>query len=293
MKPVRTARYRPPAEADSLILLVASGCPNNTCAFCGMYKGQPYEILPLPEVFAEFEAAARRTPDTKRIFLADGDVMALPFEFFQQVLLKLNALFPRLSRVNVYANSISINAKSPEELKTLHALKLSIAYTGIETGSDTVLEHLCKKDRAADAVTAAEKLHAAGIRQSVMVLIGAGGREFSKSHITETAKVLNEMQPPLLSLLTMTPVPGTPLFQWVKKGAFHVLTQGQVLEEVKMLLSKLKMNATVFRCNHTSNPLPLEGRLPKDTERLISEVDWLLANGEGLDEPALVSPWML
>ncbi|MFH0920605.1 MAG: radical SAM protein [Fibrobacterota bacterium] len=290
---MRAARYRPPAEADSLILLIASGCPNNTCAFCGMYKGQPYEIRPWDELSHEFESAARFYPDTRRIFLADGDVMALPFPLFQQILLKLNALFPLLSRVNIYANSISINAKSIDELQTLRALKLSIAYTGIESGSDAILELMKKKDRAIDALDAAEKLQKAGIRQSVMVLMGAGGQALSEAHVRDTARVLNKMQPPLLSLLTVTPVPGTMLYQWVEKGTFRVLTQGRVLGEVRTLLSLLEMERTVFRCNHTSNPLPLEGRLPKDTGRLIAEVDWLLANGVGLDEPALVAPWML
>lgn len=288
-----SALYRPPAEADSLILRVAIGCPNNTCAFCGMYKGHAYEIIPWNELTAEFERQARNEPGTMRIFLADGDAMGLPFDLLRQILLKLNMLFPKLSRVSVYASSLSINALSTDELRTLRGLKLATAYTGIESGSDAVLEFLHKRDKAADAVAGAARLQQAGIRQSVMVLMGAGGQSLSESHIRESAAVLNSMQPPLLSLLTLTPVPNTPLFKWIEQGSFQVLSQRQILEEIRSLLAMLNLKSTVFRCNHTSNPLPLEGRLPKDTARLIAELNFLLKTGPNLDEPALVPPWML
>ena len=127
--------FRPPAEANSLIFQVAHGCPHNTCRFCGMYKGVQYSQRNIEESLQEFIETANLYPETRRIFLADGDVMMLPFPTLKTYLSALNSLFPRLARVNVYANGSSIIDKTPEELEELHSLKLNTLYLGLESGS--------------------------------------------------------------------------------------------------------------------------------------------------------------
>ncbi|MFA6717393.1 MAG: radical SAM protein, partial [Victivallaceae bacterium] len=175
--------FRPPAEADSLIFQVAYGCPHNTCRFCGMYKGVRYSLRGMEEALAEFIKSAEYYPETRRIFLADGDVMLLPFEMLKTYLVALNSLFPRLARVNVYANGSSILDKSDEELAALKKLKLNTLYLGLETGSQKILDLVNKGEKVNVMVDAIKRAQKHGLRCSVMFLLGLGGKEYSAEHI--------------------------------------------------------------------------------------------------------------
>jgi len=263
--------FRPPAEAESLIFQVALGCPHNTCRFCAMYKGEPYRVRPQTEVLSEFAQAARQYPDERRVFLADGDVMALSFERLRAMLEALNRLFPHLARVNLYANGSSVLAKSDAELAALRQLKLSTLYVGLESGDEDLLKKVDKGESAAGMCEAVRRAQAAGLKCSVMVLLGLGGREGSARHADATAALLNRMQPRLLSALRFVDVPGTDMYE-----GYQPVTERGAVSELARLLRGLELEKNVFRANHTSNPVPLEGRLPKDRDALVSLLESLL-----------------
>jgi len=263
--------FRPPAEAESLIFQVALGCPHNTCRFCGMYKGVPYRARPEAEVLAEFAAEARRHPGERRIFLADGDVMAFSFERLRAMLEALNRLFPHLARVNLYANGSSVLAKSDAELAALRDLKLSTLYVGLESGDEALLRQVDKGETAAGMCEAVRRAQSAGLKCSVMVLLGLGGREGSARHADATAALLNRMQPRLLSALRLVDVAGTEMY-----AGYRTVTEREAVAELIRLLRGLELEKTVFRANHTSNPVPLEGRFPKDRAALVSLLESLL-----------------
>jgi len=263
--------FRPPAEAESLIFQVALGCPHNTCRFCAMYKGVPYRVRPLEEMLAEFEKAARRYPEERRVFLADGDVMALSFERLRVMLEALNRLFPRLARVNLYANGSSIMAKSGAELEALRQLRLNTLYVGLESGDEQLLQRLDKGETAAGMCEAVQRAQAAGLKCSVMVLLGIAGRGGSARHADATAELLNRMQPRLLSALRFVDVPGTAMYE-----GYQTVTEHEAVDELIRLLRRLELEKTVFRANHSSNPVPLEGRFPKDRDALVSLLESLL-----------------
>lgn len=256
--------FRPPAEADSLIFQVALGCPHNTCRFCAMYKGVPYRVRPQSELLDEFAEAARRYPEERRIFLADGDVMALSFERLRVILDALNRLFPHLARVNLYANGSSILAKGAAELEALRQLKLATLYVGLESGDEELLRKVGKGETAAGVCEAVRRAQGAGLKCSVMVLLGLGGRDGSARHADATAELLNRMQPRLLSALRFVDVPGTSMPE-----GYRTVTEFEAVSELIRLLRGLKLERTVFRANHTSNPVPLEGRFPKDRDALV------------------------
>jgi radical SAM superfamily enzyme YgiQ (UPF0313 family) len=263
--------FRPPAEADSLIFQVALGCPHNTCTFCGMYKGVPYRVVPEKEVLATFEQAARWHPETRRIFLADGDVMILPFEKLRWMLTTLNTLFPRLARVNLYANGTSILSKSSEELAQLRDLKLQTLYMGLESGDENLLKQVHKGETAEGMCEAVQKAQAVGLKCSVMILLGLAGRKGSQEHAEATARILNRMQPRLLSALRFVEVRGCSMFP-----DYQTATEYEVICELITILKGLELEQTVFRANHTSNPVALEGRLPKDRDTLVASLETLL-----------------
>jgi radical SAM superfamily enzyme YgiQ (UPF0313 family) len=271
--------FRPPAEADSLILQVDQGCPYNRCTFCGMYRGVPYQRHALPDIRLMIAREARRAPDTRRVFLADGDVMRRPFAELQEILLLLTGHFPRLARVNLYATGSAIHAKSDRELQTLRELKLHTLYVGLESGDETTLRAVRKGETAAGMIEAGRRAQAAGLRISVMILLGLGGQPRLREHARATAVALNAMQPRLLSALRVVPVPGTELQADVAAGRFVPVTEHQAVEELRLIVQALELTNTVFRANHSSNVIPLEARFPRDQARLLAQLDFLLASG--------------
>ena len=280
--------FRPPAEAGSLIFQVARGCPHNTCRFCGMYKGVQYSLRGMEEALAEFIESAKYYPDTRRIFLADGDVMLLPFEMLKTYLIALNSLFPRLTRVNVYANGSSILDKTDKQLMELRRLKLNTLYLGFESGSQKVLDLVNKGEKVDVMIEAVKRAQACGLRCSVMILLGLGGKPYSKKHAELTALALNKMQPRLLSALRFVQVPNTKMF-----AGFEAVSEYEAVSELRDIIAGLELAKTVFRANHTSNPIPLEGRFPNNKNDLLNLLDSQLNSNELDKDSPGVTPMFL
>lgn len=277
--PPNNPLFRPPAEADSLILQVDQGCPYNRCTFCGMYKTIPYQSRPLPEVRNLIVQEARHAPDARRIFLADGDVMRRPFAELRDILLMLGEHFPELARVNLYATGSGIQAKTSAELRQLRELKLHTLYLGLESGDEETLRLMLKGETAAEMAQAGRLAQECGLRISIMILLGLGGQARLREHALATAATLNLMQPRLLSALRVVPIPGTRLHAEVESGRFSLITERQVVEELRLIVQNLELTNTVFRANHSSNVVPLEARLPRDRQQLLAQLDFLLASG--------------
>ena len=285
--------FRPPGEADSLILQIDEGCPWNRCTFCGMYKGQRYRRRELGQVCDLIAQEAHKSSDIRRIFLADGDVMSRSFAELRHILETLLAHFPRLARVSMYANGASIGSKTSAELTALRSLKLHTLYMGLESGDDDVLRDCEKRETAAEMVAACNQAQAAGLRMSVMILLGLGGMTRSRQHVEHTAAALNMMQPRLLSALRVIPVAGTRLEEAVRNGSFTLQTEHGAVCELRDIIARLTLNATVFRANHSSNIVPLEARFPHDKNRILMMLDTLLASGSLDQKSAGFMPFWL
>ena len=264
--------FRPPSEANSYLLPVTDGCSHNKCSYCAMYITKRFSVRPLDDVLEDIEQAAQLMPRTRRVFLLDGDAMTLSAAKLTPILEALRASFPELQRVSSYTNAISINNKTDEELVQLRALGLTLGYLGLETGDEIVNERIVKGASIDDQVRAVRRAQAAGIKMSVMVLLGMGGRERTREHAIETGRVVSRMDPRYISCLCVTPVPGTPLHEQVEDGTFEMITPEETLEELRLLVENLELSGAVFRSNHASNYLPLGGRLPADKERLLEAI---------------------
>jgi radical SAM superfamily enzyme YgiQ (UPF0313 family) len=279
MRPFRNnPQFRPPAEADSLILQVDHGCPYNRCTFCGMYRNIRFRRLELPEIGCLIAAEARADASVRRVFLADGDVMRRTFDELSAILKTLQRHFPGLTRVNTYATGSAIAGKTDDQLRALRADKLHTLYMGLESGDEDTLRRVRKGEDAGVMVEAACRAQSCGLRMSVMVLLGRGGTEQTQAHIEGSIQALNAMQPRLLSALRVVPVPGTELFEDEKAGRFSQVSERGVVEELRRLIEGLDLRNTVFRANHSSNVVPLEARLPRDRLRLLAKLEALLAS---------------
>ena len=270
--------YRPPSEADALILQATIGCSWNHCTYCDMYRDKAFSQRSLDEVLEDVRAAGRAHGSTiEKVFVADGDALVLDLDCWETILATCRETFPRLRRVSAYATALNLLQKSVEELSRLAQQGLGLLYLGPETGDDETFKRIAKGSGFAEHVEAAQRMHAAGIDLSTIFLLGAGGTARSAEHAEASARLIGEMDPAYLSLLTLTVIPGTPIHRLVERGAFELPDIGGMLREIRMIIDQARPTNALFRTNHASNYLPLAGRLPADRERLVALVDRALA----------------
>lgn len=265
--------YRPPSEANSLIVQVTYGCSHNTCAFCSMYREKRFALRPLNEVLEDFQMARQAYSRVERIFLADGDALVRKAEELYTILDTIRALFPECARVTSYASPSSIRLRTEEELHTLRDKGLTMVYMGLESGCDEVLRRMQKGHLSDEIIAMGQKVRRCGLALSVTAITGLGGPELLERHALETAAAFNAMNPEYIGMLTLMVEPETPLYDWVHAGTFQLLTQEQVLEETRLLVENLSSPGSVFRMNHASNYLALRGTLNGDRDAMLAEID--------------------
>ncbi|MDQ7008012.1 MAG: radical SAM protein [Acidobacteriota bacterium] len=277
--------FRPPSEAESLILQLTVGCSWNRCTFCAMYRGKRYRVRSVREVVEEIRAAARRTAPRK-VFLADGDALAAPPNRLEEILETIRAELPSVGRVGIYGDSRAILRCGAEGLRRLAERGLGIVYFGAESGDDATLRAIRKGATAARQLEASKLVLEAGIKLSVMVLVGLGGKAGSRRHAEATGRFLVAASPTYAAALTLTPVPSSPLYEAWKAGEFELPDRWGMLEEVRVLLTSMEGYRGLFHANHASNYLPLRLRLPRDRQPALALLDRVLERRD----PSLLVP---
>jgi radical SAM superfamily enzyme YgiQ (UPF0313 family) len=277
---------RPPSEAGSYILQVTYGCSHNECIFCGTFMDKPFQVRPQAEVMEDIKMAGVYMPDTRRVFLADGNALVLSNRRLIPILDALSAAFPNLERVGIYGHALDILRKSEQELKELLKRKLSLIYLGMESGNDEVLKRAKKGVTAQENIDAVRRAQAAGLKVSAIAILGLGGVDMWREHAVDTGRGVGAMDPAYFSLLTLMVVRGTELARMVTAGEFVVPEPMEMLREVRVTIQHIEgVSHCVFRTNHASNYLPLAGTLPEDKERLLETIDLALAEGESILRP--------
>ena len=274
--------YRPPSEARSLIFQVTLGCSFNQCSFCDMYRSKEYSERPWEEVKLEIDMMAKQLPDTPRIFLADGDAFNLDADYMVKILNYLYEKFPSLERVSCYAMPMNILQKSPEDLKKMHDAGLNMLYLGIESGSDIVLKKVTKGATGKTIIKSVNKAKEAGYVMSCMVILGLGGKKYSKDHVQGTADVLNACSPNYVGALTLYLENGIKdEFLQKYNGEFVRLNDDEALDELEGLLSKIDTTEEiVFRANHGSNAYTIKGTFPQDKQKMLEQIKWMKEHPE-------------
>ncbi len=271
--------FRPPSEGDNLIIQATLGCSFNQCSFCAMYRSKDYVERPLHEVFADIRQAAAEWPDAQRVFLADGDALALPTEHLLAILRELATALPRLTRVSCYATPGNLARKSSAELVQLREHKLNLLYFGIESGSDLILKKVTK---GATQQRMAEVLHKAkdsGMKVSATVILGLGVTQHSDAHIDGTIDLLNRAPVTYLSTLQLY-LDDSVAEEFRRKFGepFQMPDDLAILKEQQRLISGLNPpQPVIFRSNHASNALALAGNLPRDKDKLLQQLQEAIA----------------
>jgi radical SAM superfamily enzyme YgiQ (UPF0313 family) len=281
--------YRPPSEADSLLVQATVGCPHNRCTFCMVYKqGVKFKVRPTEEIKADLLAARRTFGDAVRtLFLPAGNTIAMATAALAEVCRFSYTLFPRLERVTVYGSAQYIYRKGPDRLRTLAEAGLRRLHVGLESGDDEILARVQKGADARVQIAAGRLVREAGMELNAYVILGLGGRERTREHARETARALNEMRPHVLRLRTFVPKVNTPMLAEVEAGRFRMLSPHEVLAETRELLSAIRVPLKVAS-DHYTNYLSVAGTLPEDREEMLEALSRGLKRDESSFRPFFI-----
>jgi len=246
-----------------------------------MYKDKKYHVRSLEEIKTDIRMAKQYYGDVEKVFLADGDAIAMETSEILEILNDLYAAFPSLKHVGVYASPDVILKKEMSELTAMKSAGLTIAYLGVETGDEPLLKDIRKGVTYDEMVEAGKRIRQAGIQLSVTVLLGLAGRTpAAVDHARNTAKILNDMNPDYIGALTLMVVPRTELFRRMERGEFELPGPFEILDEMRIMIENLEVVDSEFRSNHASNYLPIKGRLPQDKQKMLDLINDIIAKND-------------
>ncbi|MEW5009686.1 MAG: radical SAM protein [Cycloclasticus sp.] len=276
--------FRPPSEAHSIILQITEGCSFNRCSFCSMYREKDFAEKPLTQVLSEIKQMANAQPQTRRVFLADGDALVRDTASLVSILEALYQHFPALERVSSYALPSNLLNKSTEQLTSLRKAGLKLLYYGLETGCAELLKCITKGATPKLIKTGLDKARTSGMEVSATIILGLGGQHYWQQHIEQTAKLVNELQLNYLSTLQLKLDPSIEeefLAKFKRQGKTYApQNDNQLLQEQALLIALVSpQKSLTFRSNHASNALPLKGELPRDKTFLLNQLQ-LAAAGD-------------
>ena len=277
------AVIRPPSEATSLILQVTYGCSNNTCDFCGTYLDKPFAVRPPQEVVEDVTGLPAAVKErVQRVFLADGDALALSPRRLHEILDVLHAELPSLERVSSYANAKNLLAKEVDELRSLCERKLDLLYLGLESGDDQTLADIHKGMTVAEQIEGCRRAKEAGMKLSVTAILGLAGTARSLEHGRATGEALSAIDPAYIGILTLMLVPGTAMHHKVATDEVVLPDQIGMLRELREIVAHTDVTDCLFRSNHASNYLPVGGHLPHDKPAILATLDKVLLAPEAV-----------
>jgi len=281
--------YRPPSEADSLLVQATIGCPHNLCTFCTVYKqGVKFKVRPAREVKADLEEAYRTYGHTVRtIFLPAGNTIVMPTATLAEICRFASSLFPRLERITVYGSAQYIVRKGLENLRMLEAAGLKRIHVGLESGDDEILARVKKGADSWTQITAGRLVRQAEMELNSYVILGLGGRERTEAHARETARVINEMAPQVVRLRTLVPKINTPLLKDIQAGRFRMLSPHGIIRETMALLAAITAPTRVVS-DHYTNYIDVAGTLPGDREAMLDLLQKHLARDEATFRPFFI-----
>ena len=281
--------FRPPSEAESLILQVTVGCSYNRCTFCSAYREKSFRIKSFEEIKEDIDEISSYGQGIRKIFLADGDALIISQRDLLRILDYLRTRLKGLDRIGVYANAKDILRKDLEDLRSLKDGGLGIIYLGLESGDPAVLKRIKKNATQEELIRAGRKVKESGILLSVTVILGIGGVEGSRAHAEQTGKVLSEMDPDYVGALSLMIVPGTPIEREIETGKLVLPSPFGLIQELETLIGNCHFSRCFFASNHASNYLPLRIQMPEGTEEALKRIREVLLR----KDPDLLRPEFL
>tara|TARA_B100000959_G_scaffold64458_1_gene68162 strand:+ start:2867 stop:3757 length:891 start_codon:yes stop_codon:yes gene_type:complete len=269
--------FRPPSEANSLLVQATIGCSHNNCTYCAMYRqsNQKFRMRSKKDIFQIIEENS--SSGLTRSFITDGNALVMPFNLLSETIEKIYSSNPNMERVSLYGNVGDILRKSDDELADLGSKGLSMVYIGFESGDDVTLARIKKGANKEETILSMLKLKKAGIKVSGMVLLGVGGKDRSFIHAYETADMLSQGDPDYVGLLSLQVRPDAPIYESWKKGEFELPDKFQLLKELEIIAENTDLSNGYFFSNHISNYLPIKAIYPRDKEDIVRKIKKIIS----------------
>ncbi len=281
--PFEMGPIRPVDEADSLLIRTTRGCPWNRCTFCTLYDRLKFSIRPIEEIKADILAARDyfNGHPFETCFLQDGDSFVIKTKDLIEILTCLKSAFPSLKRISSYGRAQTMVKKSPAAIQEIFDAGLNKLYCGMESGSEKVLKMVKKGITPESIITSAAMAREAGMETTQFIILGLGGRQLSKDHAVETARVLNQANPDQIRVLTIGIKPGSVMDRQMTSGEFTLPSESAMIAEQRLLVENLD-KITSHYANHHAIDLVLEirGQLPQDKNHILAVMDRFLTLDE-------------
>lgn len=265
--------FRPPPEANTLLLQVTVGCTHNKCSFCTMYKDTRFAIEDTQQIERDLQEAKNLYGTLTRIFLVNGDAFALRAKKLKKIARKIIEFFPEMETITMYASIRNIRSKTDEELKELRDLRINDLWIGLESGNDEVIRHMNKGFTLNESYKQLDRLNTLRIRHNGIFMLGAAGRGKGLQNAIDTAKLINTSKPRLVGVTTLGFFDGSVLFKEVAAKTFIPATELEILEEEKKLIELIEVQNIPFYGSHPINAAYVAGMLPHDKEDMINTIN--------------------
>ena len=264
--------FRPPFEANSLLLQVTVGCSHNKCSFCTMYRDTPFSVEPMEQIRADLAEAKAYVPGARRVFLENGDPFALSADRLAEIAEAVHEFLPAVETIAMYASINNIRSKTDEELVRLRRLSINELNIGVESGLDEALVLMNKGYDSREALYELGRLRAAGMDYGANVIFGGAGAGKTKENAVATADLINKTSPYLIFTGTIHADPGCPLYDDMQTGRFPEPTFGEHIDEEELFLQELEVENCLYFGLHPSNVVRMQGWLSRDKQAMLEEV---------------------
>lgn len=265
--------YRPPIEANTVLLQVTVGCAHNKCNFCTMYRDVRFTTESLEQIEKDLKEAKQIYGDLKRIFLVNGDAFVLSANRLKSIADLIIQYFPEMEVITMYASIRNIRTKSDKELQELRSLRINELWVGLESGNEETLGHMNKGFTLKESYEQMDRLNQAGIVHNSIFMLGASGSGRGIDAAIDTAELINKTKPQLVGVTSLGFFDGSQIAKEVADGTFIPATEREILEEERKLIELIEVDNMPFFGNHPINAVSIRGTLPRDKERMIRLID--------------------
>lgn len=271
--------WRPPYEACSALVQVTAGCTHHKCKFCTLYEDVPFKfrMSPLSEVEADLKEISRYQRNANRVFFTGANPFVMSFDKLKTLAELVKKYYPKVESIGCFARITDIAPKTTEQLRELREMGYNSLTIGAEAGDDASLEFMHKGFGTKEIIAESKRLDEVGMDYNYFYLAGIYGANRGEIGAKNTAKVFNQVKPKIIVSSMLTIYPTSELYQEIQEGNWKEETEIEKLYELRTLIQQLDI-PTYFATMGASNCINVEGRLPKDREKMVAWLDRVIGS---------------
>ena len=287
--------WRPPYEADLLLLEVTAGCTHHKCKFCTLYSELlfKFRMTPMEDIerdllevqilctnpYSKMLTRLQGEDDPEpiqRVFLTGANPFVLKTEKLLEIAALIHKYLPSVESIGCFARITDSVNKTDEQLLQLRQAGYNGLTIGVETGDDAALAFMRKGYTTSDILTQCKRLEQADIEYGFFYLTSISGKGHGEAGAKASADVFNQLHPFLVGPNMLTIYPESDLYQEIQNGNWEEKGELEKYRELRTLVENLNIS-TCFAAMGASNAFQLRGKLPEDKEKLLATLDRIIS----------------